>query len=213
MRFSNMATTTILPRHIGKGKTIMQTMKDSFVYGKNPLKTRDGELIISYMCDHETAYEEFLLSKAKYRAITGREQKTDDDILYYQMRQAFLPGEVDHDTTLKIGYDLGMRWTKSNHAFFVVSHVDRPHPHIHVYYNSTTLDCTKKFKNFLGSTFAVRRLSDRICLENNLSIIIKPKQKSKSKFKNYGEWIGDNKPPTFQEKLKTQIDFINYYLF
>ena len=108
-------------------------------------------------CDPQTADAEFLLSKAKYKAITGREQKKDADVLCYQIRQSFRHGEVDAETALKIGYDLAMRWTKGKHAFFV-SHIDRPHPHIHIYYNSTTLDCTRKFRDFIGSARAVRRL-------------------------------------------------------
>ncbi len=99
-----------------------------------------------------------------------------------------------------------MRWTKGKHAFFVVSHVDRPHPHCHIYYNSTSLDCTRKFRDFIGSARAFRRLSDRVCLEYNLSVITNPKLHSKGKFKHYGEWQGGDKPPTFQEKLKAQID-------
>ena len=158
------------------------------------------------MCDPKTADAEFLLSKAKYKAITGREQKQDADVLCYQIRQAFKPGEIDHDNALKIGHDLAMRWTKGNHAFFVVSHIDRPHPHIHIYYNSTALDCTRKFRDFKGSAKALRRLSDRICYENGLSVIENPKPRSKGKYKHYGEWLGDNKPLTFQERLKAQID-------
>ena len=187
-------------------KTIAQTLKDGFDYGKNPHKTRNGELIIAYMCDPETADVEFLLSKAQYKAITGRDQKKEKDILYYHHRQSFAPGEIDHDTALKVGYDLAMRWTKGNHSFFVVSHMDRPHPHVHIYHNSTTLDCTRKFRDFLGSARAFRRLSDRICLENNLSIIRNPRLKSKGKYKHYGEWLGSDKPPTFQERLKAAID-------
>ena len=160
----------------------------------------------AYMCDPQTVDAEFLLSKAQYKAITEREQKKDADVLCYQLRQAFAPGEIDHDTALKIGHDLAMRWTKGKHAFFVVSHIDRPHPHIHVYYNSTALDCTRKFRDFKGSARAVRRLSDRICLENGLSVIENPKPRSKGRYKHYGEWLGDNKPPTFQERLKAQID-------
>lgn len=180
-------------------------MKDRFDYGQNPDKTQGGDLILSYECDPATADAEFLLSKAKYKAITGREQKKDEDVLCYQVRQSFVRGEVDAETALKIGYDFAMRWTKGNHAFFVVSHIDRPHPHVHIYYNSTTLDCTRKFRDFLGSARAVRRLSDRICLENGLSYIANPKLKSKGKYKHYGEWQGD-KPPTFQERIKAQID-------
>lgn len=201
-----MATTQYMTRHIWKGKTIMETLKDAFDYGKNPKKTRNGDLIVAYECDPATADAEFLLAKAKYKAITGREQKKDNDVLYYHLRQAFPPGEVDAEAALKISYDSAMRWTKGKHAFFVVSHIDRPHPHCHIYYNSTSLDCTHKFRDFIGSARAFRRLSDRICLENGLSIITNPKLHSKGKYKHYGAWLDGNKPPTFQERLKVQID-------
>ena len=201
-----MATTYFKTHHISKGETLAKSLADRFDYGKNPAKTKDGELIAAYLCDPETADAEFLLSKAKYKAITGREQKKDADVLCYQIRQSFVRGEVDAETALKIGYDFAMRWTKGKHAFFVVSHIDRPHPHIHIYYNSTALDCTRKFRDFKGSARAIRRLSDRICLENGLSVIANPKPKSKGQFKHYGEWQGDSKPPTFKERLKAQID-------
>ena len=201
-----MATSYFKPHHISKGETIAQSMKDRFDYGLNPDKTQQGELICAYMCDPETADAEFLLSKAKYKAITGREQKRGADILCYQIRQSFAPGEVDAETALKIGYDFAMRWTKGQHAFFVATHIDRHHIHNHIYYNSTSLDCTRKFRDFLGSARAVRRLSDRICLENGLSYITRPKLKSKGKYQHYGQWQGDNRPLTFQERLKAQID-------
>lgn len=201
-----MATTRLMTRHIGIGKTIMETLKDGFDYGKNPNKTRNGDLILAYECDPATADAEFFLSKVKYKAITGREQKKDNDVIYYHLRQAFPPGEIDAETALKISYDLAMRWTKGKHAFFVVSHVDRPHPHCHIYHNSTSLDCTRKFRDFIGSARAFRRLSDRVCLEYNLSVITNPKLHSKGKFKHYGEWQGKDKLPSFQERLKAQID-------
>ena len=80
-----MATTRLMKLHIGKSngksKTMLQSMKSSYDYGKNPVKTQGGELIATYMCDPETADAEFLLSKAKYKAITGREQKRDANVL------------------------------------------------------------------------------------------------------------------------------------
>ena len=201
-----MATTYFKAHHISKGETIFKSMKARFDYGKNSDKTQGGELIAAYECDPETADAEFLLSKARYKTITGREQKKDADVLCYQIRQSFLPGEVDAETALKNGYDFAMRWTKGKHAFFVVSHIDRPHPHVHIYYNSTTLDCTRKFRDFVGSARAVRRLSDRICLENSLSYIAYPKLHSKGKYQHYGQWLGDRRTPTFRERLKSQID-------
>lgn len=200
------ATTFLKPHHISSGRTILESMQDRFDYGTNPEKTLDGTLIRSYECDPMTADVEFLLDKARYKAITGREQKKDEDILCYQIRQSFLPGEISPEDALDVGYELAMRWTKGRHAFFVVSHVDRPHPHIHIYYNSTALDCTRKYHNFWGSTFALRRLSDRVCLEHTLSIIQNPKLHSKGKFLHYGQWLGTARKLSFKEQVRAAID-------
>lgn len=88
----------------------------------------------------------------------------------------------------------------------MVSHADRPHPHVHIYYNSTALDCTRKFRNFFYSSFALRRLSDRVCLEHDLSVIQNPKLHSQGKFRHYGEWLGADRRPSFKEQLRTAMD-------
>lgn len=181
-------------------------MQDRFDYGKNPVKTLDGSLIRAYECDPQTCDAEFLLTKAQYKAVTGREQEKDADVLCYQIRQSFPPGELSLEEALEVGYELAMRWTKGRHAFFVVSHADRPHPHVHIYYNSTALDCTRKFRNFWGSSFALRRLSDRVCLERDLSVIQNPRLHSKGRFLHYGAWLGAEREPSFKERLRAAID-------
>ena len=181
-------------------------MKDRFDYGKNPDKTEGGELISSYACDHMTADAEFLLSKAKYKATTGREQRRDADVLCYQIRQSFKPGEITPEEANRIGYETAMRWTKGKYAFFVATHTDRQHIHNHIYYNSTSLDCTHKFRDFIGSARAVRRLSDRVCLENDLSVIVNPKLHSKGRFLHYGAWLGTERQPSYKERLRLAIN-------
>ena len=184
-------------------------MKERFDYGQNPDKTEGGELISSYGCDHMTADAEFLLSKAKYKAATGREQQRDIDVLCYQIRQSFKPGEITPEEANRVGYETAMRWTKGKYAFFVATHTDRQHIHNHIYYNSTSLDCTHKFRDFIGSARAVRRLSDRICLENGLSVIVNPKLHSKGRFLHYGAWVGAERQPSYKERLRHAIrDFL-----
>lgn len=180
-------------------------MKDRFDYGKNPDKTEGGELISSYACDHMTADAEFLLAKAKYKATTGREQRRDADVLCYQIRQSFKPGEITPEEANRVGYETAMRWTKGKYAFFVATHTDRQHIHNHIYYNSTSLDCTHKFRDFIGSARAVRRLSDRVCLENDLSVIVNPKLHSKGRFLHYGAWLGAERQPSYKENLRLAI--------
>lgn len=198
------ATTYFKPRHIDKGRSILAALKQSLDYGKNPKKTRDGFLISAYECDPATADSEFLLAKRQYYYITGREQKRDNNILLYQIRQAFKPGEISPEEANRIGYELAIRFTKGRHAFIVTTHEDKHHIHSHIYFNSTNLDCTGKFDDFKRSGRAIRRLSDTICVENGLSIIENPKP-SKG---HYGTWLGDAKPLSFHEKLRRTIDVV-----
>ena len=197
----------MLQRHAGEGETIAEAIRDCLDYGKNPEKTESGKYISAYECDPATVADEFLLAKASYTAMTGREQNKANDVLCYQIRQSFYPGEITPKEANRIGYELAMRWTKGRHAFIVTTHTDRHHIHCHIYYNSTTLDCTRKFRNFWGSSFALRRLSDRLCLENGLSIVENPKPRSKGKYRNYGEWQKERKGPlSYQDRLRLAID-------
>ena len=130
LKGASHTATTYLKRHkISKGDSIAKSLKDRFDYGMNPDKTQEGELISSYECDHMTADAEFLLAKAKYRAITGREQRRDADVLCYQIRQSFKPGEITPEEANKIGYETAMRWTKGKYQFFVCTHIDKGHIH------------------------------------------------------------------------------------
>ena len=138
----------MLQRHANEGESIAEAIRDCLDYGKNPEKTEDGKYISSYECDPATVAAEFLLAKASYKAMTGREQKKGSDVLCYQIRQSFYPGEITPEEANRISYELAMRWTKGRHAFIVTTHTDKQHIHSHIYYNSTTLDCTRKFRNY-----------------------------------------------------------------
>ena len=91
-----------------------------------PEETR--ELISAYECDPQTADAEFLLAKARYKAITGREQRRDADVLCYQIRQSFKPGEITAGGG-KTAWAMRRPCAgqKGKHAFFVVTHTDRAH--------------------------------------------------------------------------------------
>src|SRR5574344_50406 len=168
-----MAATRLIALHVNKGKTVAQCLADRTDYSQNASKTNDGEFISSYECDPKTADEEFLLSKRQYQHITGRQQR--NNIIAYQLRQSFKPGEITPEEANQVGYETAMRWTKGNHAFIVATHVDKAHIHNHIIYNSTSLDNKHKFHNFFLSSMALQKVSDLICLEHGLSVI-KPKR-------------------------------------
>lgn len=165
-----MAATRLIPMHMQKGKSVRQCLMERTDYAKNPAKTEDGEYVSSYECTPETVDLDFAFTKKEYEQITGRKSGSTD-VIAYQIRQAFKPGEVSPEEANRIGYETAMRWTKGKHAFIVATHTDKAHIHNHIIYNSTTLDAGHKYKNFFFSSIALRRLSDTICLENGLSVI------------------------------------------
>lgn len=199
-----MATSRLIKRHIDAGRGILDSIAQSLEYGKNPKKTRDGELISAYECDPRTATAEFTLAKEQYTAITGREQAKDKDVLLYQIRQSFLPGEITPEKANQLAHELALRFTKGKHAFIICTHEDTKHVHSHIYFNSTKLDCTGKFRDFLGSGRAVRRLSDQLCIEHGLSIVKKPKRRGV----HYGAWLGSDKKPSFSDQIRGAIDTV-----
>ena len=196
-----MATTTIIPLHIGKGRTVATALGMTVDYVENPEKTDNGEWVTAYKCDPLIADDEFLFSKRQYATITGRDQGASD-VIGYHLRISFKTGETDAATANKIGYDLAMKLTHGNHAFVCCTHTDKNHIHSHIIINSVSLDCTKKFHNFKGSAFIVRKIADHLCVENGLSIIANPKPSRGS----YANWQGDNKPLSNREKLEQFID-------
>lgn len=196
-----IATTRLMPLHSSRGRTVAEALGRVTDYVKNPEKTDGGNLVTAYQCNPSIADQEFLFSKRQYAVITGRERK-DNDVIAYHLRQSFKPGEVTPELANKISYDLAMSLTKGNHAFIVCTHVDKHHIHSHIVFNSTALDCTRKFRNFWRSSFAIRRISDMLCLENGLSVIAEPKPSRGS----YGTWLGKDKPPTVRGQLEGLID-------
>lgn len=188
--------------HHTAGKSILQCLSERIDYAKDEDKTADGELVSAYECDPETASSEFALSKREYFTLTGRKQ--EHDVIAYQIRQSFKPGEITAEEANRIGYEFAERFLKGNHAFIVCTHINRRHIHNHIIWNSTSLDCTRKFRNFWYSTNVIRKLSDLICTEHELSVIENPKPHGLT----YDKWLGNNAKTSHREIVRTVIDDI-----
>lgn len=176
-----MAATRLITMHQNKGKSIAQCLKDRTDYAKDDEKTEEGRFLSSYACNPEIADKEFLAAREEY---LRSHRKPNGEIIAYQIRQSFKPGEVSPEEANEIGYELAKSFTKGNHAFIVATHTDRQHIHNHIIFNSVTLDCDRKFKNFFLSSFVIQRISDGICLQHGLSVI-KPRPYKERDNKGY----------------------------
>ena len=197
-----MAISNILPRKTMRNRTRLQSMTERHDYDQKAEKTRDGELVSSYMCSPETAAKEFEESKQLYHQLTGRKQPPKRDVIMYRIIQSFKPGEVSPEEANRIGYELAMKFTGGQHQFVVSTHVDKKHIHTHIEFNSTNLNCDGKFVNPLNSYLILRRLNDDLCRAHGLSVIEHPKERTKPE----GEAAAIKYGISFKEQLRQTID-------
>ena len=191
-----MAATRLIALHRNKKRSVRQCLADRMDYALNPDKTEAGTYLSSYECDPRTAVEEFLLTKRLYHQKTGLD--ADSDVIAYQIRQSFKPGEITPAEANRLGYETAMRWTKGKHAFVVATHTDKAHIHNHIIYNSTTLDGLHKYRDFLRSGLALQRVSDTVCIEAGLSVITPRPQRLREK-QTYNQDI-------FRNEIRRAID-------
>lgn len=195
-----MAATRLIALHANKGRTVAQSLRDRTDYATNPEKTEKGELVTAYGCDPFTADEEFMLQKRQFEQSTGRERS--DNIIAYQIRQSFKPGEISPEDANRLGRETAMRFTKGRYSFLVATHTDRAHIHNHIVFNSVSMDGAKRFRDFWFSGLALQKVSDLVCLENGLSVITPAPYSERTKRTTYP------KKDTIRSTVRRDIDAV-----
>ena len=83
--------------------------------------------------------------------------------------------------------------------------MNKQHLHNHFVINSVSFVDGKKYYDNKANYNLMKRISDKLCEENNLSVIRNPK----SKGKNYAEWLAEkNTYPTIRGQIKDELDEI-----
>lgn len=123
-------------------------------------------------------------------------------MIAYHLRQSFVPGEITPAKANRMGQELVRRFPHGNHAYIVATHTDKQHIHNHIIFHSVNLDCDRKFRNFWGSTRALHRLSDTICIENGYSIVAEPRRRGQP----YNKWLGRQPQPSQRDAIRYLID-------
>ena len=186
--------------HLNKGKTLAQCLHDRTAYAMNSEKTNEQELISSYECDPRSIESEFLLAKREYQILTGRAQK--NDVIAYQIRQSFKPGEITPEAANAVGMELAGRLTGDRHAYVVATHIDKHHVHNHIIICSIDLEGRHKYRDVKRSAKDLANISDEICREHGLSVIRNPQERPQT----YDKWQGNQKKSTMRDTLRMMID-------
>ena len=126
-----------------------------------------------------------------------------DGVQYYHIIQSFKPGEVTPELALEIAREFAAEHLSGYQAVIGV-HVDKEHIHAHTIFNSVNADTGEKYHSNARSYYSqIRAISDRLCREHGLSIIMEGKGE---KAVSYIEWLRQNKgQPTFRAMLEADL--------
>ena len=180
---------------VTKIKPVKSTLSKALDYIQNPDKTDGKMLVSSFGCSYETADIEFeyTLSQAL--------QKGNN--LAFHLIQSFEPGEVDYETAHKIGKQLADAVTKGQHEYVLTTHIDKGHVHNHIIFCAVNFVDHHKYNSNKRSYYGIRNMSDRLCRENGLSVVV-PKKGTKGK--SYAEYQAEKTGTSWKGKLKIAVD-------
>ena len=180
---------------VTKIKPIKSTLSKALDYIENPDKTDGKMLVSSFGCSYETADIEFeyTLSQAL--------QKGNN--LAFHLIQSFEPGEVDYQKAHEIGKQLADAVTKGQHEYVVTTHIDKGHIHNHIIFCAVNFVDHHKYNSNKRSYYGIRNMSDKLCREHGLSIVVPGKG---SKGKSYVEYQAEKTGTSWKGKLKTAVD-------
>ena len=179
---------------VTKTHPIKSTLKAAIDYICNPAKTDSSLLISSYGCSAETADIEF--------AWTRQHAIDKGENLGRHLIQAFAPGEVTPEEAHQIGLELAKEILGGKYEFVLTTHIDRGHIHNHVIWNAVSFTDHKHYHSNKRSYYEMRRVSDRLCKEHGLSVIVPGQEKGKS----YIEHQAIRNGTSYKAKLKAIID-------
>jgi len=152
---------------------IKSTLKKALDYIENPAKTDEKMLVSSFACSYETADIEFEL------LLSQAMQKGNN--LAHHLIQSFAPGETTPERA---------------------THIDKGHVHNHIIFCAVDMVNQRKYVSNRQSYAYIRRISDRLCKEHGLSVVMPGQDRGKS----YAEWDAHRKGTSWKAKLKAAID-------
>ena len=182
-----MAVTKILAR---KGR-----LDVGINYILNGDKTEERVLTAHLNCDPGRECRQMLDTK---RAVGKM-----DGVQYYHVIQSFKPGEITPELALEIAKEFAQEHLPGYETVIGV-HVDREHIHAHLIFNSVNTETGEKYHSNAQSYYQqIRAISDRLCREHGLSVIM---QGESARAVSYIEWLRQSKgQPTFRSMLEADL--------
>lgn len=187
---------------ITKIHPIKSTLNLAIDYITNEEKTDEKILVSTHNCFASTAHTSFLK--------TREDNKVSGSVLARHLIQSFLPGEVTPEMAHQIGLELCKKILKDEYEFVLSTHIDKGYIHNHIIFNNVNMVTGKCYQSNKRNYHQIRYQSDKLCKENNLSVIDEFYETYRKKYKTNGKsWYENDqfkKGTSWKSKLQFDID-------
>jgi hypothetical protein len=180
---------------------IKATVNKAIEYICNPDKTDEKLFVSSFACAPETAALDFKYT-LDHTSEHGFAKGQDEANKAFHLIQAFSPGEVTFEEAHAIGKELADRLLKGKYSYVLTTHIDKGHVHNHLIFCAADNINHTHYHDCKQSYYQIRKLSDQLCREHNLSII-EPDGKRGMK---YNEWQADKDDTNRKKQLRKDIN-------
>lgn len=183
---------------INKEKTRREGKKNS---GTETIEEEKGTVMQQYVsginCTSATARSEMMAVKKRY----GK----DGGIMAFHGYQSFAPGECTPQMAHEIGVRLAEELWGNRFQVLVATHLDKEHHlHNHFVVNSVSFADGKRYHRTKRDYRDMRNVSDKLCLEYGLSVIVHPDQ---GKGEHYAQWQAEKAgKPTYHSIAREDVD-------
>lgn len=184
---------------ITKIHPIKSTLNLAISYIVNGEKTDEQILVSTHKCHQETAHTQFLR--------TRNDAGTNGTVLARHLIQSFLPGEASPEMAHQIGFELCKKILKDEYEFVLSTHIDKGHIHNHIIFNNVNMVTGKCYQSNKKSYHKIRYQSDKLCKENNLSVIDEFYESYKRKYKTNGKSWYENEQSKKGTSWKSRLQF------
>jgi hypothetical protein len=176
-----------------KEKTVL---KNAVVYAVNPAKNMGRVFEGSCGCSIDDAHAQMKETKDSYGKKGG--------VLGYHIIQSFAPNEVTPEQAFAISSEFVYRYLALKYEAVWSTHVDKNHIHSHIVFNSVSYVDGKKYVSNKKTYAEIMRISDELCREYGLSVIVPSTQ---NKPLSYADWNSvQSGKKTYKQLIREDID-------
>ena len=142
---------------------LYKSLHNTIEYVKADFKTEKQFYVTGINCNEKTALQDMILTKKHF----GKEK----GILAFHGYQSFAEGEVTAEQAHRIGIRLAEELWGDKYEVVVSTHLNTNHLHNHFVINSVSFVDGKKYRNTIENYAMMRKISDELCSEFNLSVV------------------------------------------